>query len=247
VTTNEMTKEEADYNAYVMSRFRRPEASANSGLESPFRHTVKVGTEAPDFNGRLLDGGEIALSRLRGQALVYLVFGPMTCPPCMVNIRGARPSLVELYTEYQPKGFEFFWVYTRETHVGESITRHASFEQKLAHARLFKDEYEVTFPIIVDSLSGEIHKKYGNPVNMSYLIDRDGMVVYKSDWTDTAELPGAFDNLLSWEASKKSGVVSKVVYVEKLHYMLRSNEIDLEATRRVLQRAGPQSAEDIRK
>lgn len=240
-----MTREEREYNI-PFTAMVAPGSTPNFGLDSLFRQTLRVGTEAPDFRGRLLDGGEVVLSSFRGRSFVYLVFGPMTGPPVVVNVRAAKPSLVELYAEYHSKGFKFFWVYTRETHVGRFITTHASFEQKLAHARRFQEEDGVTFPIVVDSLAGEIHKRFGDPVNMSYLINLDGIIVYKSDWTDTAELPGAFDNLLRWEEAKKRGVAPKVLYVEKLHYMPRGNEIDPEAYQRVLERAGPEARADMK-
>ena len=41
--------------------------------------------------------------------------------------------------EYEPEGFSFLFVYTREAHPGENYGPHGSMEQKLAHAQAFQE------------------------------------------------------------------------------------------------------------
>ncbi len=72
--------------------------------------------------------------------------------------------------EYGPQGFDFLFVYTREAHPGERYGPHRSMEQKLTHARAFKERGQVERPILVDDLVGTGHKLYGALPNMSYII-----------------------------------------------------------------------------
>ncbi len=109
---------------------------------------------------------------------------------------GEVPPLAKLYEKYQTKGFEFFIVYVREAHPGENFPHHTSFEQKLAHARRLRDLEGIKIPILVDDLQGTMHKAFGLLPNMVYLIDCEGIVVYKSDWTDAVELDGMCESLI---------------------------------------------------
>jgi hypothetical protein len=65
---------------------------------------------------------------------------------------------------------------------------HDSFETKLNHARLLRDEIGIRRPILVDDLSGTAHHAYGLLPNMSWVIGRGGRILYKSDWTSAANV-----------------------------------------------------------
>lgn len=43
-----------------------------------FRETLKVGSRAPDFTARTLDGESVSLAALRGKKHVVLEFGSIT-------------------------------------------------------------------------------------------------------------------------------------------------------------------------
>ena len=102
---------------------------------------------------------------------------------------GEVPPLTELYRKYQLQGFQFFIVYCREAHPGENYPHHQTFAQKLAHAEKLRELEKIDeIPILIDDLAGTMHRAYGSLPNMVYLIDRDGIVVYKSDWSDAREL-----------------------------------------------------------
>ena len=57
-------------------------------------------------------------------------------------------------------------------------------------------------PILVDDFAGTMHRAYGLLPNMTYLIDRDGIVVYKSDWGDAQELDGVCASLVRVDEMK---------------------------------------------
>ena len=65
---------------------------------------------------------------------------------------------------------------------------HDSFETKLNHARLLRDEIGIRRPILVDDISGTAHHAYGLLPNMSWVIGRGGQILYKSDWTSAANV-----------------------------------------------------------
>ena len=91
---------------------------------------------------------------------------------------GEVPPLTKLYRDYRTANFQFFVVYAREAHPGENYPHHASLEQKLAHACTLRTLEQIQeIPILVDDFAGTTHRAYGLLPNMTYLIDRDGIVV----------------------------------------------------------------------
>lgn len=69
----------------------------------------------------------------------------------------AAPALKPLEAEYASSGIDFVFVYVREAHPGENLPAHKSMEQKAKHARIFRDELEITRPIVLDGLDGAGH------------------------------------------------------------------------------------------
>jgi len=65
--------------------------------------------------------------------------------------------------------------------------------QKRAHARALRDELGVSRPIILDALDGACHRAYGSMPNMTWIFNRAGIPVYKSDWTDHHSVRNALD------------------------------------------------------
>lgn len=63
-------------------------------------------------------------------------------------------------------------VYTRETHPGEHLGPHRTFDKKVAAARLLRDAVGVRRPILVDDLAGSAHRAYGLLPNMTWVIGR---------------------------------------------------------------------------
>jgi peroxiredoxin len=60
---------------------------------------------APQATLTLLDGDKLELSALRGKP-VLVTFWATTCPGCRAEV----PHLIELYREFQPRGFEIIAV-----------------------------------------------------------------------------------------------------------------------------------------
>lgn len=134
---------------------------------------------------------------------------------------GEVPPLSQLYRQYHAQGFQFFIVYTREAHPGENLPHHKSFEQKLAQAQKLRELENIDdLPILVDDFAGSTHTAYGQLPNMIYLIDRDGVVVYKSDWTDADEIGGMCASLLRRDQLKAQNVpILRQGVSQRLHWI----------------------------
>ncbi len=154
---------------------------------------------------------------------------------------GEVPSLTKLQEKYLSKGFEFFILYVREAHPGENFSHHISFEQKLAHARKLRDLEKVQIPILVDDLQGTAHKAYGLLPNMVYLISREGVVVYKSDWTDGIELDGMCQSLIRLDEMRAQRVpIIRQGVSERLHWI----PMEPALRERVYRRSGEKAIRD---
>jgi hypothetical protein len=134
---------------------------------------------------------------------------------------GEVPPLTELYREYRDQGFKFFIVYSREAHPGENYPHHQSFEQKKEYAKKLRELDKVNeIPILLDDIEGSTHLAYGLLPNMVYLIDREGTVVYKSDWTDAHEIDGMCASLLRLDEMKAKQVpIIRKGVSERLHWI----------------------------
>ncbi len=152
----------------------------------------------------------------------------------------------QLYKEYGRQGFEFFLIYTREAHPGEKGPAHSSLKEKFQNARRIRDEEQLTVPILVDSLEGDVHQSYGasdltnSTCPRLHVIDKDGRVIFKATWTDARELRLVIEDLREREARAMEGIRSKEGIIEKIQFPLR----DLPERKRVLGRAGEGSIAD---
>lgn len=165
-----------------------------------------AGEKAPDFKAASLDGKKIRLSDFRGRKNILLVFGSTTCPMTAASIT----ALNELYDLVGSQDIEFLFVYVREAHPGERIPAHESAGDKIAAAKLLREEEEIEMPIVVDDLSGSIHRKYSRLPNPAFLIDKSGRVAFRSMWANPEELAAAIEELL--EEQRERGVDHAVVH-----------------------------------
>jgi hypothetical protein len=85
-------------------------------------------------------------------------------------------------------GWDWYFLYTREAHPGEHLHAHASFEDKLAAAARLRDVIGISRPILVDDFDGTVHTAYGAMPNMSWVLGRGGVILYKAMWTSAARI-----------------------------------------------------------
>lgn len=132
-------------------------------------------------------------------------------------------------------------IYTREAHPGENVPHHDSFERKLISARLLRDETGIRRPILVDDLSGTVHRRHGPMPNMTWVIDRGGRVAYKADWTSAANVEAFLTRLQAARSDRPAGTTAVMYQTEQIEY----RHADRGRFRRHLLRNGPRAAAEF--
>jgi peroxiredoxin len=117
---------------------------------------------APEFALPALGGGTVRLSNYRGKVVLINFWGTW-CEPC----KEETPALQAMYRELHGQGLEIIGVnlYSQETAGQESV-------------REFLSQYDVSYPIALDT-SGETARAFQiSPIPVSYFVDPDGTIRY---------------------------------------------------------------------
>ncbi|MBI1821483.1 MAG: TlpA family protein disulfide reductase [Nitrospirae bacterium] len=130
---------------------------------------AKVGFTAPDFRLKNIKGEFISLESFRSK-VVLVNFWATWCAPC----RAEMPSMEELYRHFNRKDFEILAV--------------SSDEDGLRSVKPFQEEYQFTFPILIDETL-QINDLYGvSSIPTSIIVDRNGIITNRFfgavDWND---------------------------------------------------------------
>jgi peroxiredoxin len=203
-----------------------------------FQPQLRAGMVAPDFALQEVDGGTIRLSEYAGQRNVVLIFGSITSPVTATHL----PEINRMWEYFSWRPVQFLFVYTGEIHPGERYPHHTSMDQKIAAARDFKRAEEVRFPVLVDSLDGTVHRTYGARPNPSFVVNRDGRLVYRTPSADPPTLREYLTHLLLWDEVKEQGRPAHFVYMEQVRFQLPDSLVH----EKVLDRAGPKAVHEQR-
>lgn len=144
----------------------------------------KPGEMASDFTLHTMAGKEVRLADLKGKWVV-LETGSYTCPMYVSNARSMNALKDKL------PDVEFLVVYVREAHPGSRIGPHTDMEGKTGLARKTQAASKETRDILIDDVVGTMHRAYGAFPNLSYVINPEGRVVYRLDWS-SAKMIEAF-------------------------------------------------------
>ncbi len=119
--------------------------------------TLNEKIKAPAFKLRDLNGMEVELEDFRGK-IVFLNFWATWCPPC----RAEMPSMEELYAKFKNEDFTILAVDLQES--SEKVTA-------------FKEQYQLSFPILLDS-DGVVGLFYGvRSIPTTYLVDKESFII----------------------------------------------------------------------
>ncbi|MEH7237139.1 peroxiredoxin family protein [Bacillus sp. JJ1562] len=120
---------------------------------------IYEGQLAPDFTLKTISGEELKLSAFRGKRVI-LNFWASWCPPCKAEM----PHMQEFYVE------------NKESNVVLLSVNLTTAEKKSSDVAKFVEEYELTFPVMLDEQGdiGQIYQAHAIPT--SYLIDSKGIV-----------------------------------------------------------------------
>jgi Iodothyronine deiodinase len=197
-----------------------------------FQPALRVGRPAPDFTALDLDGNSLRLADFRSHKHVVLEFGCITAPVFINDIA----FLNYLHFQLQGHDIQFLIVYTRESVPGgERYQPHNSIEQKLAYAKDLQRLENVQFPVVVDTLEGDAHRAYGLWPSPVYVINKEGMIVYKASWLFPEELELVLRQLLRWEKWQADGERPLRNAYSEVWTALRTNRV---VHKRVFDRTG---------
>ncbi len=154
----------------------------------------------------------------------------------------AAPSLDRLAGRYEDRGVGSVFVYTHEAHPGENYPHLTSMDQKRRHARDLQDVLGVERPILLDALDGACHRAYGSMPNMTWIFNRSGVPIYKSDWTDAGSVDNAIEYFVGISERRRSKERLVPFRVERLDFRSQDHEAFLAG----LERNGPKAVREFR-
>lgn len=117
---------------------------------------LSKGKLAPDFTLKRLNGGESSLSDFRGEK-VMLNFWATWCPPC-------RAEMPDMEKFYQNEDVTILAVNMTQT------------EKARGDVNAFVQDFDLSFPILLDEDLDVVREYQVNPVPTSVFIDEEGKV-----------------------------------------------------------------------
>lgn len=124
----------------------------------------------------------------------------------------------EVAAKYAREKVASVFVYTNEAHPAEHYRHLSSMEQKFRHAAALRDDLCISRPILLDSLDGACHRAYGSMPNMTWIFNRAGQAIYKSDWTDANSVDNALQYFVDIAQRRRDRETLAPFRVERLIY-----------------------------
>ena len=144
--------------------------------------------------------------------------------------------------KFTANNFGSIFLYTNEAHPGEHYPHLTAMEQKYDNAKDLRDIYKVSRPIYLDALEGPCHRAFGSMPNMTWIFNKSGTIIYKSDWTDVTSVQMMLDYLLKVKERRRGGERLAPFKVERLDYRVQ----DHEGFQNGLARSGPKAVTEFR-
>ena len=136
-----------------------PVACEKKGPAGTSSAPAAVGSQAPDFSLKDINGKVVRLSDLRGK-VVLLEFWATWCAPCKETI----PALIALDKQYMGRDFALISIAMDE---GSSAIK---------RLQEFSSRQKITYPVLMDNQeTSQAYNVRGVPV--SFLIDKKGIIV----------------------------------------------------------------------
>lgn len=108
---------------------------------------------------------------------------------------------------------EVWHLYVREPHPQERKFKkyfpHKTYEDRVTYAQELRELFDIQSPIVLDGLDETIHLRYGNMPNAVYVVDKEGRIIYKANWTDSPVIDQVLEQLHAEEQAEKLGESEK--------------------------------------
>lgn len=167
---------------------------------------------APDFVLHDLEGREVRLADVVGDAPVVLQLGSHSCP--VYRYRN-KHYMDELWSDYG-ESVRFFIVYTREAHpvgspspftdeewdvminrvTGVRVRDATTLEERREQAEASREALELPVPVLVDGIDNQVWQHYGAAASPAFVIDTEGRVADAMPWVDPARIRHTLERLL---------------------------------------------------
>jgi len=141
---------------------------------------------------------------------------------------------------FADRGVTSVFVYTREAHPAEHYRHHRSMEEKRGNARAMIEHTGMRRAILIDDLVGTAHRGFGLLPNMSFIIGKGGMILYKAAWTEPEDIEDALVRALDYQQRRRADNLTWI-YSERLAWRKR----DSDSFREGLERNGAQAVTDF--
>ena len=139
------------------------------------------------------------------------------------------------------RGVGSIFLYTNEAHPGERFPHLTTMEQKHRHASALIDHYGLRRPMYLDALEGGAHQAFGGQPNMTWILAKSGMALYKCDWTDAASVESALDYYLGVAERRRAKKRMVPFRVERIDFREQNREAFYEG----LEKAGPKAVQEF--
>ena len=176
-----------------------------------------AGAKAPDFLLSTLDKSHVNLLDFLGEFLV-LELGSISCP----LFQGRREGMEELVGRFPMVSFTV--LYIREAHPGSNIPAHKRIDDKVSCARKLKNEDDENRKILIDDIEGTAHNAYGGYPNAIFIINKNGCVVFRSDWNSVPATKTALKNLIKGQPAQAKSYFLPVKPTLALKILRRSGK-----------------------
>ncbi|MGG4443757.1 peroxiredoxin family protein [Brevibacillus fortis] len=143
-------------------REARRSSSEQSTPDSSLTVGINQGNLAPDFELNTLDGQSIKLSDLRGKKVIANMWATW-CPPC----RAEMPDMQKFYEKYKDENVTILAV---------NMT---TSEKNVESIPAFLQEFEITFPVVLDEKNEVADMYQVVALPSSFLIDSNGVIQQK--------------------------------------------------------------------
>jgi hypothetical protein len=120
------------------------------------------------------------------------------------------PAIEKVVLKYDD--VEVWHMYVREPHPQERKFKkyfpHKSYEDKIAYAKELRELFDIQSPIVLDGLDETVHLRYGNMPNAVYIVNKEGRIIYKANWTDSPVVDQILEQLRAEEQGQDKRVAA---------------------------------------
>ena len=172
------------------------------------------GDQLPEATLLDLDGREVSLRSLAGGRPIALVTGSTTCP----STASSMPDLNRLEERYGDH-VQFVLLQVREAHPGARVDQPHTLGDKVQHAQLMRDVYDVDWPVLVDDMDGTLHRQLDTEPNSLHIIGTDGEILYRALFAGDAGVEKAIAAVAAGQQLTKKSSQSLLPVLNSVGFM----------------------------